>query len=44
MENLPRPIDLDRQVETTQNMQPTIFNQKRFGDAKGIKLGIYFGH
>jgi hypothetical protein len=34
MENLPRPIDLDRQVETTQNMQPTIFNKKRFGDAR----------
>jgi hypothetical protein len=25
-------------------MQPTFFNQKQFGDAKGIKLGIYFGH
>jgi hypothetical protein len=44
MEKLPRPIDLDRQVETTQNMQPTIFNQEQFGDAKGIELGIYLGH
>jgi hypothetical protein len=24
-------------------MQPTIFNQERFGDAKG-ELGIYLGH
>ncbi len=43
MAKLPRPIDLDRQVETTQNMQPRIFYQEWFGDAKGIELSIYFG-
>jgi hypothetical protein len=44
MAKWPRPIDLDRQVETTQNMQPIIFNQEWFGDAKGTELGIYLGH
>jgi len=44
MEKLTRPIDLDSQVETTQNMQPIIFDQERFGDAKRIELGIYLGH
>jgi hypothetical protein len=43
MAKLPGPINLDRQVEATRNMQPTIFNQERFGDAKG-ELGIYLGH